>query len=200
MLADGAHNPDGVRVLAQSLAAVQVPRPCVGVLAIMRDKDYGAMLRRFLPLLDAVVCTQASEPRSLTAEELAAALRAAARDLGRDAPPVHVVSDPHAALARAKELAGPEGAVLVGGSLYLLEDLSDVVTPAVLSAAPRVRPVGYTLPNSWRVAWHRRRRTRRCGSWWRFSSSSPWRSSPSSSATCWACGSPSCPLPLLSLL
>ena len=65
VLADGAHNPDGVRVLAQSLAAVHVPRPTVGVLAIMRDKDYPAMIAGFKPLLDRVVCTQASEPRSL---------------------------------------------------------------------------------------------------------------------------------------
>jgi folylpolyglutamate synthase/dihydropteroate synthase len=88
------------------------------------------MLRRFLPLLDEVVCTQAGEPRSLRADELAAALREAARSVGRQPPPVHVVADPHAALARARELAGPGGAVLVGGSLYLLEDLSDVVVPA----------------------------------------------------------------------
>ena len=77
VLADGAHNPDGVRVLAQSLAAVHVPRPCVGVLAIMRDKDYPAMIAGLLPLLDRLVCTQASEPRSLTADELAAAVREA---------------------------------------------------------------------------------------------------------------------------
>ncbi len=50
--------------------------------------------------------------------------------LGRQAPPLHVRADPHAALSRARELAGRGGAVLVGGSLYLLEDLSDVVTPA----------------------------------------------------------------------
>jgi dihydrofolate synthase/folylpolyglutamate synthase len=127
VLADGAHNPDGVRVLAQSLAAVAVPRPRVGVLAIMRDKDYAGMLRRFLPLLDQVVCTQAGEPRSLTAGELAAAVRATAADLGCAAPPLREEPGPHAALALARELAGPEGSVLVGGSLYLLEDLSDVV-------------------------------------------------------------------------
>ncbi len=126
-LADGAHNPDGVRVLAQSLAAVTVPKPTVGVLAIMRDKDYGEMLERFLPLLDAVVCTQASEPRSLTAEELAAALRAAAFRLGRDFPLPVVESDPHAAVALARAHAGPSGSVLIGGSLYLLEDLQDVL-------------------------------------------------------------------------
>jgi len=130
LLADGAHNPDGVRVLAQSLAAVAVPKPTVGVLAIMRDKDHGEMLERFLPLLDAAVCTQASEPRSLTAEELAAALRAAALRLGRDFPAPAVEPDPHAAVALARARAGLSGSVLIGGSLYLLEDLHDVLAGA----------------------------------------------------------------------
>lgn len=127
VLADGAHNPDGVRVLAESLATVDVPRPTVGVLAIMRDKRYEEMLEGFLPLLDAAVCTQASERRSLTAEELAAALRAAAVRLGRPLPDVRVETDAHEALALARASAGPGGSVLVGGSLYLLEDLGDVL-------------------------------------------------------------------------
>jgi len=127
VLADGAHNPDGVRVLARSLAAVAIPRPMVGVLAIMRDKGYEEMLERFVPLLDAVVCTQAGEPRSLTAEELAAALRAAAARLGRQPPDARAATDPHEALAMARELAGAGGSVLIGGSLYLLEDLRDVL-------------------------------------------------------------------------
>ena len=111
-------------MLAQSLAAVHLPRPTVGVLAIMRDKDYPAMIAGFRPLLDRVVCTQASEPRSLTAEDLAAAVSAAG------APSVETVADPHAAVARARELAGPAGSVLIGGSLYLLEDLSDMLAGA----------------------------------------------------------------------
>jgi folylpolyglutamate synthase/dihydropteroate synthase len=36
---------------------------------------------------------------------------------------VEPVDDPEDALARARELAGDEGAVLVTGSLYLLADL-----------------------------------------------------------------------------
>ena len=127
VLADGAHNPDGVRVLAQSLAAVRMPRPAVGVLAIMRDKDYPAMIAGFLPLLDRVVCTQATEPRSLLAEELAAAVRESVGTRGGPAPAVECIRDAHAALARARELAGGAGSVLIGGSLYLLEDLRDVV-------------------------------------------------------------------------
>jgi dihydrofolate synthase/folylpolyglutamate synthase len=105
-----------------------MPRPTVGVIAIMRDKDYASMLRGLLPLLDTLVCTQASEPRSLTASELTSAAVSVAGDgaLGT----VHTVADPHAALARARALAGEDGSVLVGGSLYLLEDLRDVLAAA----------------------------------------------------------------------
>jgi dihydrofolate synthase / folylpolyglutamate synthase len=130
VLADGAHNPDGVRALAGSLAAVDVPRPTVGVLAIMRDKGYEEMLERFIPLLDAAVCTQAGEPRSLTAEDLAAALRATAARLGRRFPDVGAEVDPHEALTLARAWAGSGGSVLVSGSLYLLEDLGDVLAGA----------------------------------------------------------------------
>ena len=126
VLADGAHNPDGVRVLAQSLEAVQVPRPTVGVLAMMRDKDYATMLEGLLPLLDDVVCTQASEPRSLPASALADAASAVRRG-PTAALGVSPVPEPHLALTRARELAGEGGSVLIAGSLYLLEDLRDVL-------------------------------------------------------------------------
>ena len=127
VLADGAHNPDGVRVLVQSLRAIAMPRPVVAVLAIMGDKGVAAMLDGLLPVADLVVCSQASEPRSLAAAELAAALRAAAERRGRDVAETLVEADPHRALAAARRLATPEGSVLVTGSLYLLEDLHDVL-------------------------------------------------------------------------
>jgi dihydrofolate synthase / folylpolyglutamate synthase len=130
VVADGAHNPEGVRVLAQSLTVVDMPRPVIGVLAIMRDKAYGEMLDGLLPLLDGVVSTQATEPRSLAAKDLSAAVRAAAIRLGRGSFDRHIELDPHTALMRARRLAGPDGSVLVGGSLYLLEDLSDVLGAA----------------------------------------------------------------------
>jgi folylpolyglutamate synthase/dihydropteroate synthase len=76
------------------------------------------------------VCTQAGEPRSLKAEELATAVAEAAAAASGPLPPVEAVVEPHAALARARELAGERGSVLVGGSLYLLEDLRDVIAGA----------------------------------------------------------------------
>lgn len=127
VLVDGAHNPDGVRALARSLATVDLPRPTVGVVAVMREKDYGAMLHELLPLLDRVVCTRASEVRSLGAEDLATAVTAVAARSGRDGLPVSCEPSPRDALRRARAAAGPGGSVLVTGSLYLLEDLRDVL-------------------------------------------------------------------------
>ena len=56
-------------------------------------------------------------PRAIPAQELA---RLAAPHFAR----VEAVPDPDEALARARTLAGPEGAILVTGSLYLLAALS----------------------------------------------------------------------------
>ena len=125
VLADGAHNPHGMRALAASLAAVARPAPRVGVVAMLRDKAVDEMLAGLAPLIDELVCTQASEARSLTAEELAARARAAGVPAGGARP--RSEPDPHRALALARELAGEGGSVLVTGSLYLLSDLADVL-------------------------------------------------------------------------
>jgi dihydrofolate synthase/folylpolyglutamate synthase len=126
LLADGAHNPDGVRALADALAVVERPAPRVGVFAVMADKAVDEMLADLVPLVDEVVCTRASEPRSLTGDALAERVRRVAAAAGAA---VRVDDDPHGAVALARGLAGPGGSVLVAGSLYLLADLADLLDP-----------------------------------------------------------------------
>jgi len=141
VLADGAHNPAGMEALAAALRGIELPRPVVVAAAVMRDKDVAGMLAALLPLADVMVCTQASEPRSLAAGELADAVRAAERvrdtTTGVRQEPLRVltVADPGRALASARELAGPAGTVVVTGSLYLLEDLAAAL--GVAGSAPR---------------------------------------------------------------
>ena len=81
-----------------------------------------AGLRRILvvklsALGDTFVATESSNTRALAADELA-------RLAGRWFPRTETQRDPAAALAGARALAGPAGAVLVTGSLYLLADLA----------------------------------------------------------------------------
>jgi dihydrofolate synthase / folylpolyglutamate synthase len=115
---DGAHNPAGARALAESLDDVLGERrPRVAVISVLEDKDAAGMLRELLPRVDRAVYTRSANPRSLSP----ATLGSLAEKLG--GPPSEALADPGAAVARARELAGPDGAVLVTGSIYLIADL-----------------------------------------------------------------------------
>jgi dihydrofolate synthase/folylpolyglutamate synthase len=109
---DGAHNPSGVAALAAALPE----RSFTAVVSILDDKDAGAMLAALRPRCRRVVCTAAPTPRALPPATLASL----AAQLGMEA---EVVPAPGAALARARELAGPDGAVVATGSIYLVADL-----------------------------------------------------------------------------
>ena len=128
-LHDGAHNPSGARALREALPeVVGERRPLVGVVAVLEDKDAAGMLRELLPACERVVFTRSANPRSLPP----ATLLTLCEQLG--GPPAEVVGDPHAAVERARELAGADGAVLATGSIYLIADLAREETAARASA------------------------------------------------------------------
>jgi dihydrofolate synthase/folylpolyglutamate synthase len=115
---DGAHNPAGAHVMAESLAELlRERRPRVAVIGVLEDKDAAGMLAELLPQFDRIVFTRAHNPRSLSPATLASL----AEKL--DGPPAEIVADPQAAVHRARALAGPGGAVLATGSIYLIADL-----------------------------------------------------------------------------
>jgi dihydrofolate synthase/folylpolyglutamate synthase len=115
---DGAHNPAGVEALVAALPGLLGERrPRVCVISVLEDKDAAAMLRALLPAFDRVVLTHCANPRALSP----ATLETLARQLG--GPPTETVPDPVAALEQARALAGPRGAVLATGSIYLIADL-----------------------------------------------------------------------------
>jgi dihydrofolate synthase/folylpolyglutamate synthase len=114
---DGAHNPSGVTALAAALPDAVGARPVVAVVSILDDKDAGEMLRALLPSVAGAVFTASSNPRALSPATLASL---AAQLAG---PPTEVEPDARRALARAQALAGPDGAVVATGSIYLVADL-----------------------------------------------------------------------------
>ena len=115
---DGAHNPSGARALAASLDGVLGERrPRVAVIGVLDDKDATGMLEALLPHVNRVIFTRSQNPRSLSP----GTLTTLEEKLG--GPPAETVADPRAALARARELAGPQGGVVATGSIYLIADL-----------------------------------------------------------------------------
>jgi dihydrofolate synthase/folylpolyglutamate synthase len=114
---DGAHNPSGVEALAATLPAMVGDRPLIAVVSVLDDKDAAGMLRALVGQTAGAVFTSSRNPRALPPATLASL----AEQLG--GPPSEIVRDPRAAVARAQEMAGPDGAVLATGSIYLVADL-----------------------------------------------------------------------------
>ena len=112
---DGAHNLAGVGYVLARLPA----RSYVVVASILADKDVDGMLAALSALGRVLVATRSTNARALPADELASRGE-------RFFAETETVADPAAALSRARKLAGPDGAVFVTGSLYLLADLTAV--------------------------------------------------------------------------
>ena len=111
---DGAHNLDGVGWLASPPARPALRRRRLDPPGQGRR---GHARRAVRASGDTVVATASANPRALPADELATLARPWFEKTETE-------QDPGGALARARSIAGPDGAVLVTGSLYLLADLT----------------------------------------------------------------------------
>ncbi len=138
---DGAHNPDAVVALVQSLPEVLGGRAIGLVMGVLEDKDAASMLRALLGVCERAWFTAPPSPRALSP----GALQSLARQLGFDA--VTCEPQPERALEQARRWAG-EGhngdedarAVLATGSVYLVGDLLqrlDTSATLLAQAAPR---------------------------------------------------------------
>ena len=111
ILLDGAHNPQGVAALAESIPHLCGGRTPVLLTGMLRDKDVAAVAGILRPLVQAVFCCTPDNPRALAAEDLAAVYR-----------PLEaaVIDPPEAAFDAAWAQARTHGCpLIVGGSFYV---------------------------------------------------------------------------------
>ncbi|NNG39472.1 bifunctional folylpolyglutamate synthase/dihydrofolate synthase [Flexivirga sp. ID2601S] len=121
VLVDGAHNAAGVRALRDALEDSFNFARLVGVVAIFADKDAEDMLQTLEPVLDEIVITRNSSPRSADPAQLGAL---AVDIYGEDR--VSVEPGLADAIDRAAELAdegGVAGGVLATGSIVTAADV-----------------------------------------------------------------------------
>jgi len=122
VLVDAAHNPAGAAVLAEAVHEAFAFTRLVGVVGVLADKDAVGILEALEPVLDDVVITRSSSPRSIPPEELAVA----AVDVF-SAERVQVAERMDAAIEAAVALAeaggGTGGGVLATGSVTVAADV-----------------------------------------------------------------------------
>lgn len=122
VLVDGAHNADGMTVLSQSLREEFPTIRWQLVLGVMGDKNVEAMVEVLAPLVDQIVATAPRSERAIEPEVLAERVRKLVE------VPVLVADGVQDALEMARAEAGPDGAVLVAGSLYLVGEVREILT------------------------------------------------------------------------
>lgn len=112
---DGAHNAAGAAALRDGLQDYFPGRRLILVLGMLADKERAEAAATLCPLARTVVVTRPPGSRAGDWRKLAALAR-------RHSPAVHEIENIAAAVSRALALAGPEDAVVITGSLYLIAE------------------------------------------------------------------------------
>ncbi|GAB4053915.1 folylpolyglutamate synthase/dihydrofolate synthase family protein [Catellatospora paridis] len=124
VLVDAAHNPHGMAATVAALTEEFSFRRLVAVVGMLGDKDADGVLELLEPVVDELVCTRNSSPRSLPAEELA---EIAYEIFGEDRVHIHPempdAIEAAVTLAEADIDAGISGVgVLITGSVVTVAD------------------------------------------------------------------------------
>jgi dihydrofolate synthase/folylpolyglutamate synthase len=122
VILDGAHNPEGVRALADALLDLRRGRKIRVLFATMADKEWQLMLGILASLADEIVFTRVAMERSADPELLAKSIPLQVSNC--------VVPDSKTALAALLDTAQPDDIVVVAGSLYLLGEVRPLLTKA----------------------------------------------------------------------
>lgn len=121
VILDGAHNADGIEVLAEGLKKYLSGRKIHAVMGMMADKEYLIALKEILPLCESLITTTPSNPRALSADDL----MKCALPYGKKCT---AINDPKEAYLYALKNTPPEDVLLVCGSLYLASDVRSVIS------------------------------------------------------------------------
>ncbi len=121
LMVDGAHNPQGIHALHESLVSLYGDEHYIFVTGVLRDKDFEPMVQEMAPLADEVYTVTVDNPRALFAEELAQIYR-------KTAPDVKAMERTADALALALASAKKSGKKVVAfGSLYFVGEVMAAV-------------------------------------------------------------------------
>ncbi|MGH7963907.1 MAG: glutamate ligase domain-containing protein, partial [Candidatus Binatia bacterium] len=115
VILDGAHNPQAVQTLVDELPAVLPGKRIKLLFGVMRDKDWRAMVPILARAADEVVVTRVQQARAEDPDIL--------REAFARSCPVRVIADAQEACRQLMAEAGPEEAVVVCGSLFLIGEV-----------------------------------------------------------------------------
>ena len=120
LILDGAHNPDGIRTLRQTLDEVFPDRAIVFLFGVLADKNHAEMAQTLFRRCDRAVVVRPHSDRAAAAEDIA-------REIIEYVAAVKTGGTIGEGLELAKEWAGPDGIVCAAGSLYMIGEVRRIV-------------------------------------------------------------------------
>ena len=120
LILDGAHNPDGIRTLRQTLDEVFPDRAIVFLFGVLADKNHAEMAPTMFRRCDRAVVVRPHSDRAAAAEDIA-------REIIEYVAAVKNGGTIGEGLELAKEWAGPDGIVCAAGSLYMIGEVRRIV-------------------------------------------------------------------------
>lgn len=119
VVADAAHNEDGLIALGKFLATMDVAKPTVLLVGLKQGRDPALLAREVASLFDVIIVSEAD----FMAED---AVRVGKALQEGGVLKVEVVVDRQRAMQRAQELVGKHGMILITGSIYFVGDMMKV--------------------------------------------------------------------------
>ena len=132
---DGGHNPQCAQALVDSLDRLLPGRKAVFLMGILADKDYKQVIDMILPYASEFYTLTPLSPRALDTDALAAELRSH----GAKATACHGIDE---GIDAAIKAAGPDGLVVIFGSLYLAGAVRSAFQARLKAAKATQRAVG----------------------------------------------------------
>lgn len=117
---DGAHNADGVYMLAESVKKYFKDKKIVLLMGVLGDKEYDKMASEIVPLVHTAVITEPDSDRALSAEGFK-------KVVSRYCENVYSIGDIKEAYDFALSLTDKDDVLLCAGSLYLIGRLRTII-------------------------------------------------------------------------
>ena len=121
VIVDGAHNPHGMVQLKNSLTYYFPGKKLVGIMGVLADKAYDEEVEMMAPLFEKIfTITPPENPRALEAEKLSAVIE-------KFDVPTEACETIEDAVRKAGDITGPDGIIIIFGSLsYIGQAVSAV--------------------------------------------------------------------------
>ncbi|SEU17733.1 folylpolyglutamate synthase/dihydrofolate synthase family protein [Paenibacillus sp. NFR01] len=120
---DGAHNPEGAEVLAQSLPKFYSYRRLNLLMGMLSNKHHESYFKHILPIVDTLILTEPDFRKKMDAEDLKRIAERLRGQYAKDHLEIIVEHDWGKALELLQSKTAAEDLAVVSGTLYLISDV-----------------------------------------------------------------------------